>query len=130
MLNLQKQQWQYLSELTATFNRSLAITNNNEPEKPMLYSPRIITTWKNQVLIRFIEFTLWHHFTADRFYDDNALLKPYQTIDAQIGIKQSFGKRKIGMLFTVFNLTNKAYELIRLYPIPGRYWSVKMNYMF
>ncbi len=130
MFNLQKPQWQYQSELMVTLNRALFKTEVDNQEKPMIYSPRIITTWKNQFNVGFLEFTLWHHFTADRFYDDNALLKPYQTIDAQIGIKQSLGKGKIGLLFAAYNLTNKAYELIRLYPMPGRYWSVKLNYMF
>jgi len=113
-----------------TLNRAKYRTDGSNEEKVMLYSPRIITAWENRVSIGIVDFAVWHHFTADRFYDDNALLAPYQTIDLQCGAKIPVGKGKLGVSATVYNLTNTTYELVRLYPMPGRYWSVKMNYAF
>ncbi|NLO03175.1 MAG: TonB-dependent receptor, partial [Bacteroidales bacterium] len=100
-----------------------------EHEK-MLYSPRIITLWENSLSAGIFDFVVDHHFTADRFYNDNSLLKPYQVLNAKSGVKIPAGNGHLGIHLTVNNLTNTTYELIRLYPVPGRYWSVRINYSF
>jgi Outer membrane cobalamin receptor protein len=131
LFDIQRLHRKYHSSLMVTLNRSMAQTNADTQEKVMIYSPKIITAWENQISAGIMDFTVWHHFTADRFYDDNALLKPYQTIDVQVGAKIPVTKQnKLGIHATVYNLTNTRYELIRLYPMPGRYWSVKMSCTF
>jgi vitamin B12 transporter len=130
VLDIQRQRWQFNSSLMVTLNRAMSKNNEDENEKVMIYSPRVITAWENNFAVGIMDFTVWHHFTADRFYDDNALLEPYQTIDIQAGAKIQVGKGKLGMHATFYNLTNVVYELIRLYPMPGRYWSLKMSYAF
>jgi len=122
--------WQYNSSLMLTLNRSMVKTDSGEKEEVMIYSPRVITAWENRFTVGIIDLTLCHHFTADRFYDDNALLDPYQTIDVQTGVKIPFLKGNLGMHVNIYNLTNTTYELIRLYPMPGRYWSAKISYAF
>ena len=130
LFDTQWQRCQYHSSAMVTLNRAKYRTDSSNEEKVMLYSPRIITAWENRVSIGIVDFAVWHHFTADRFYDDNALLAPYQTIDIQCGAKLPVGKGNLGISATVYNLTNTTYELIRLYPMPGRYWSAKINYAF
>lgn len=122
--------WSYRSSVQLTLNRSLYQTGPEKKEQVMLYSPRVITNWKNQLQVGVMDFTLWHHFTADRFYDENALLKPYQTMDFQLGTKIPLRKGTLGTYATVYNMLDTTYELIRLYPIPGRYWTAKINYAF
>ncbi len=122
--------FKYHSSLNVTLNHSKIDTYTGVEQEKMLYSPRIITSWENRFSAGVFDFTLWHHFTADRFYDEDSLLDPYQTVDARAGVKMPVWKGKLGIHITVNNLTNTTYELIRLYPMPGRYWSVKMNYEF
>lgn len=130
LYDIHRKKWKYHTSLMLTLNRSMAKVNAGEDEEVMAYSPRVITTWENRFELGIMEFSVWHHFTADRFYDDNGLLDPYQTIDAQAGIKIPLWKGKFGVHSAVNNLTDTDYELIRLYPMPGRYWSVKISYTF
>ncbi|HVN56784.1 MAG TPA: TonB-dependent receptor plug domain-containing protein [Bacteroidales bacterium] len=102
---------------------------SGEQEK-MLYSPRIITTWENRLSMGIFEISVNHHFSADRFYDVNSLLGPYQVINLQTGVRVPAGKGELVIHITVNNLTGTSYELIRLYPMPGRYWSLKTSYTF
>ena len=122
--------FKYHSSLMVTLNHSKTDTYTGAEQEKMLYSPRIITSWENRFSAGIFDFTVWHHFTADRFYDDDSLLEPYQTVDARAGVKIPVWKGKLGVHITFNNLTNITYELIRLYPMPGRYWSVKMGYEF
>jgi outer membrane cobalamin receptor len=130
LFDVERERWKYHASFMVTLNRSVIKTYSGEEQKIMLYSPRIITSWENHFSTGIFDFTVWHHFTADRFYDENALLDPYQIFNVQTGVKVPIWKGKLGMYITVSNLTNTAYELIRLYPMPGRYWSVKMSYAF
>jgi vitamin B12 transporter len=130
LFDIQRRHWYYHSSLMLTLNRAMTQTNSGDKEKVMTYSPRVITAWENSFTVGIWDFSIWHHFTADRFYDDNALLAPYQTIDILAGAKIPVGKGKLGVHATIYNLTNTTYELVRLYPMPGRYWTTKLSYSF
>lgn len=130
LFDLERGQLKYHSSLMVTLNHSKIKTYTGEEHEKMLYSPRIIISWENRFSSGIVDFAVWHHFTADRFYDKDSLLKPYQTVDVQTGVNIPVGKGKLGVHITFNNLTNTIYELVRLYPMPGRYWSVKMNYKF
>lgn len=130
VFDIQRRRLKYHSSLSAMLNKAVINTYTSEENEKMLYSPRVITSWENRFSAGIIDLMIGHHFTADRFYDDNSLLKPYQTVDLQTGVKIPIGKGKLGIHITVNNLTNTIYELIRLYPMPGRYWSAKINYSY
>ena len=130
LFDLQHKRLKYHSSLMVTLNRSVIKNDSGEAQEKMLYSPRVITSWENRFSRGILDFTIWHHFTADRFYGDNSLLAPYQIFNIRTGVKIPVWKGKLGMHFTVNNLTNTTYELVRLYPMPGRYWSVKLSYTF
>lgn len=130
LFDLTSGRFKYHSSLMVMLNRSAIKTKTSEEHEKMLYSPGIISSWRNQFSAGIIDLAINHHFTADRFYEENALLEPYQTIDMLAGIRIPAGKGKLGIHVSVNNLTNKTYELIRLYPMPGRYWSVKINYTY
>ncbi len=130
IVDMQRGVWKYHSSLMLTLNRSVIKNPSGAGEEKMVYSPRVITSWENKLSVSIVDFTVWHHFTADRFYDDDSLLDPYQTMDIQTGVNIPVGKGKLGVHITVNNLTNTTYELIRLFPMPGRYWATKMSYTF
>ena len=130
LFDLNHERWKYHSSLMVTLNRSVIKNYADETQEKMLYSPRVITSFENSFSTGIINLKVWHHFTADRFYGDNSLLSPYQIFDVQTGAEIPIGKGKLGTYIIVNNLTNTTYELIRLYPMPGRNWSVKMSYTF
>ncbi len=47
-------------------------------------------------------------------------LSPYNVIDLSLQQKISIGDIKSILIFTINNLTNEQYELVRNYPIPWR----------
>lgn len=130
ILEMKHRKLKYRSALNLMLNRSDVQSYVPGEHEKMLYSPRIITSWENSLSAGIFDFVVDHHFTADRFYDDSSLLKPYQVLDMKSGVKIPVGNGHLGIHLTVNNLTNTTYELIRLYPVPGRYWSVRINYSF
>ena len=75
----------YRSSLRLMLNRSDIMGTDGETAEKMLYSPRIITSWEHRISYGSYDLTVNHNFTADRYYDEYSLLKPYQTIDLQAG---------------------------------------------
>ncbi|HNR43280.1 MAG TPA: TonB-dependent receptor plug domain-containing protein [Bacteroidales bacterium] len=130
ILDVKHRRLKYLSTLNLMLNKSDIKTYVSGEHEKMLYSPRIITVWENNLSAGIFDLVICHRFTADRFYDDNSLLNPYQILDIRTGVRIPAGKGKLGIHPGVYNLTNTTYELIRLFPMPGRYWSVKINYSF
>lgn len=119
----------YHSSFMAALSHSY-VKNSDGDEELMLYSPPVITSWENRLSAGIFDFTLWHNFTSVRYYDNDSRLDSYHLFNASAGVKIPVWKGKLGIHLTVDNLAGQAYELIRLYPMPGRYWSVKMNYTF
>ena len=130
LIRINGERWKYLSSLMLALNRSVATTNAGNEEVVMLYSPPVTFSWENQFSIGIFDFTVWHHYTSERYYDDDSHLDPYHLFNARAGVNIPVWKGKLGLHVGVNNLTNNAYEIIRLYPMPGRYWSMRMNYTF
>jgi outer membrane receptor protein involved in Fe transport len=69
-------------------------------------------------------------FSGKRYSGQNSnkqnLLKPYadHSLFARVSIK------KLGLLAEVINLTNKNYEVVQFYPMPGRNYRFTINYKF
>jgi outer membrane cobalamin receptor len=58
-------------------------------------------------------------------------LSPY--LDWNIGVDKSFELKKdmhLGLSFKVMNVLNKNFEIIRSFPMPGRYYQLTLNYSF
>jgi vitamin B12 transporter len=128
--NTEKHKWEYISTLKVTLNHSESIQESDDEQEPMLYSPRIITSWKNSFTAGIFDLTVTHSFTADRYYDEDRLLDPYYLVDVMAGAVIPVVKGKIGTRVTCNNITGTTYEVIRLYPMPGRYWTVRLDYSF
>jgi vitamin B12 transporter len=130
IFDIQYRKLKHHSSVRLMLNKSKIRTDIPGEFEKMLYSPRIITSWENRFSTGIFDFIINHHFTADRFYDNNSLLKPYQTVDVSSGVKLPVRAATLGVYIAANNLTNTTYEVIRLYPMPGRYWSVKIFYSY
>lgn len=52
--------------------------------------------------------------------DDYLQLKAYTVYDVHAGIKKNLRNVVASLIFRIDNVTNKSYEVIRAYPVPGR----------
>lgn len=120
----------YSSTIKAGLNHSVANEADGSQSLTMLYSPLLITSWKNCLTAWIFNFEVMHSFTSSRHYSDDRRLDPYNLVDIRVGATIPAGKGKIGIHLACNNVTNTTYELIRLYPMPGRYWSAKIDYEF
>lgn len=118
------------SKLKVNLNHSVANKADGQEKITMLYSPLFITSWKNSLAAGIFDLEVTHGFTSSRHYSNDRLLDPCNMVDIRTGINVKAGKGKIGIHLSCNNVTNTIYELIRLYPMPGRYWSAKINYEF
>lgn len=120
----------YISRLNSNFNHSV-IAETQNPNDPlnghtMPYSPRIITSWYNAVTYKQFGCELWHHFTADRYVDETIQLDPYQTFSASLYGGFGISKVNIKLSAQCDNLFDTSYELIKLYPMPGRTYTFRI----
>jgi len=120
----------YISRLNANFNHSV-IAETQNPDDPlnghtMPYSPRIITSWYNAVTYKQFGCELWHHFTADRYVDETMQLDPYQTFSMSLYGGFNLSQFNIKLSAQCDNLFDENYELIRLYPMPGRTYTFRI----
>ncbi len=118
------------SKLKVNLNHSVANKADGQERITMLYSPLFISSWKNSLAAGIFDLEVTHGFTSSRHYSNDRLLDPCNMVDIRTGINVKAGKGKIGIHLSCNNVTNTIYELIRLYPMPGRYWSAKINYEF
>jgi len=118
------------SKLKVNLNHSVANKADGQERITMLYSPLFISSWKNSLAAGIFDLEVTHGFTSARHYSNDRLLDPYNLVDIRTGVNIKAGKGKIGIHLSCNNVTNTIYELIRLYPMPGRYWSAKINYEF
>ncbi|NLE36148.1 MAG: TonB-dependent receptor [Bacteroidales bacterium] len=120
----------FSSTLRAGLNHSVANVAAGSESLTMLYSPLLITSWKNSLAAGIFEIEVTHSFTSERHFSDDRLLDPYSLVDIRAGANIPAGKGKIGIHISCNNATNTIYELIRLYPMPGRYWAAKIDFNY
>ncbi len=128
--DLKQQRWRANSSVKMTLNRSTYKAENNISNETMLYSPLVIASWENKVESGLFDFKLRYHFTSGRYYAEDRRLDQYYLIDAAAGANIPVGNGKLGIHVEADNITNTTYELVRLYPMPGRYWTIKLDYTF
>jgi outer membrane cobalamin receptor len=128
--NIETKKIEFSSTVKAALNHSAANEAYGSENLTLLYSPMLITSWKNSLSSGIFDLEITHGYTSARHYSDERLLEPYHLIDIRAGAKIPAGKGKFGIHLTCNNVTNTTYELMRLYPMPGRYWTLKVDYEF
>ncbi len=124
----EKRSWN--SSLKMALNHSVARERGSHNRIVMLYNPRVIASWKNSFTLGLFDLEITDSFTADRYFDEGRLLRPFNLIDVRTGVNIPVSPGSLGLHLTCNNATDTTYELIRLYPMPGRYWSLKLDYSF
>jgi len=73
-----------------------------------------------------------YRFVGQRFVTiaNTVRLPSYQVVDLTLLQNIKFGGLKISLVFSINNLTNEFYEIIREYPIPGREFRLGITLLY
>jgi outer membrane cobalamin receptor len=101
--------------------------------KQLVYSPEemlnmLLAFEKFNTLLTLEGEYISHRFTTAENTTDNMLGRYFL---ANVGLKYTYeiGKNTISIRFDLKNLfDNKEYQIIKNYPMPGRYWNLKISY--
>ena len=99
--------------------------------KPLYYAPEWMANINGGVLTpsRFNVNVNWQ-FMSERFYDNSAnTLKPYWLVDLSVAKTIKFDNQELFAQFSVENIFDERYQLVRAYPMPGRVWQIKLKYI-
>ncbi len=107
-------------------------TDQNVDEKghDVFYMPRYNSLISTQWTLNNTSAGIYYHYTSSRYYNITSKMDPYQLVDFQVGHNFKLAKMDTQLLFRVDNLLDKAYQVVRSYPMPGRTFSLKLGIQF
>lgn len=129
-LQLTRGNWQHLTILSANLNHSLVNKTYDSSDlegKTMSYSPRTITSLNHTSKYKVTGIEIWHKFTSDRFTTSRDLMEPFNLFGARAFTSINIQGLKLGASFAIDNLLDETYELVELYPLPGRTYQFKIQ---
>ncbi len=109
--------------------------NNHQTTHNKIIPYRPQHSFKSSIQFGYKNFTskIDYRFVSKRYVTiaNTVSLPSYQVIDLTLLQKIEFDKLKTTLIFSVNNLANEHYEIIRGYPIPGREFriGIKLNYL-
>lgn len=88
-----------------------------------VYNARITAVWGVASL------NLNGRWVGKRFTraENTKYLPPYETYDAQFSLSPKFWKTKWNLTLAVENLTDRRYEILELFPMPGRSFKLSLE---
>ncbi len=111
--------------------------NQANPDSPaygaqLPYVPK--QTWKlwGQVDWNGLSFSATGRLIGTRFYstDESNALPPYQALDLRAAYEWSLDKGRLALQVQVKNVFDRRYEIVRLYPMPPRHATLKLQFSF
>lgn len=125
---------QWNASTSQTIQRAREITHESywETETPIAYVPDYIANYQLSIRYKNLGFTGALLYNGARFTLQEVTASNFLTgfTDINLGIDRNFNwsEQRLNLSFKVMNLLNKNYEIIRSYPMPGRYFQVRLNY--
>jgi len=96
----------------------------------LYYVPKISFIYSPSLLYKNWYFSLITNWQSKRFYEVDKSIDAYYTIDTYIKYQAKSKKTTVNYSFNIKNITAKNYELIRSYPMPGRYFEFGIQLIF
>ncbi|MEX1001527.1 MAG: TonB-dependent receptor [Crocinitomicaceae bacterium] len=131
---LKKNEWEYAVTTAHIFNVSIDIT---DPESPSYghqipYTPLYASTQSLSIAFKGYKITTNLLYTGKRYtLNENIPSNQLNAFtDWNIGVEKTFSfkkNRKLGIHLRMMNVLNKNYEVIRSFPMPGRYYQFTLN---
>jgi len=128
----EKISWQFPKILELEFNHTQTEPINESDfilhqGKQLVFRPRHIHNAKISAVYGMAALNLTGRWVGKRFTraENTKYLPPYETYDAQFSLAPKIWKLDWSFSFAVENFTDRRYEILELYPMPGR--SVKLG---
>lgn len=126
--------WQFPKILELEFNHTQTEPLNESDfilhqGKQLVFRPRHIHNAKISVVYGMAALNLAGRWVGKRFTraENTKYLPPYETCDAQFSLAPKIWKLEWSFSFVVENFTNRRYEILELYPMPGRSFKLGME---
>ena len=132
-----KGEWKYGMSTQQSINKTVDITDPNLPAygHQIPYTPRYNASYSGNVSYKGYQFDANLIYTGGRYtLNENIFsnfLNPF--IDINLGLQKSFRIIKnwrLAVNAKVMNLLNKNYEVIKSFPMPGRYYQLTLKLSF
>ncbi|MCI0331112.1 MAG: TonB-dependent receptor [candidate division Zixibacteria bacterium] len=124
--------WQFPKILELEFNHTQTEPINESDfilhqGKQLIFRPRHIHNARVLAGYGIVSLNLTGRWVGKRFTraENTKYLPPYETYDAQIVLAPKIWKLEWNFSFAVENFTDRRYEVLELYPMPGR--SIKLG---
>lgn len=115
-------------EYTETFGTN---SNNSEPYQ-MIYTPRIRANSSFELSVNNWSVALRHSLTGKRFVDEGNTefyaLPTFNLFDFCLNKDLQLNKNRVSIQFEIQNITNREYQWIRGYAMPGRVYSFSFKF--
>jgi vitamin B12 transporter len=95
----------------------------------MYYVPQISMHYSPAVSYKKWLFGSYVNYQSYRYYGTGKVLPSYFTFDFFVNLTVRSQKVTSNLRFTITNILDKRYELIRSYPIPGRSFEFSLNFI-
>jgi vitamin B12 transporter len=137
LVSYHKKNWKMTVNGSYTFNLSLDVTNpeSSTYEKQIPYTPfhsgtaGIATSFKDFGLNVNAFYSGFRYSLNENIYAN--YLEPFTDISVNISKRFTFAKSyEFKLNLAAMNLLNKNYEVIRSFPMPGRYYQFTLNLNF
>jgi vitamin B12 transporter len=129
--------WKYGVSTLQSINKTVDITDPNLPSygHQIPYTPKYNASYSGNVSYKGYQFDANMIYTGGRYVLNENIFSNYLNpfIDINLGLQKEFKIIK-DLRFTVnakvMNLLNKNYEVIKSFPMPGRYYQVRLKLSF
>ena len=134
-LSQQINHWNWVLAANATYNEVTDQTNENSPSfgHQIPYTPKFTANTSFHVGFKGYQLVSNAIYSGERYSLNENIplnyLAPF--LDWNVGVQKAFQLGKSQLLdvnFKVMNLLNKNYEVIRSFPMPGRYLQLTIRY--
>jgi len=130
----ERMSWQFSKILELEFNHTQTEPINESGfilhrGKQLVFRPRHIHNAKISAVYGMAALNLTGRWVGKRFTrtENTKYLPPYETYDAQFSLAPKIRKLDWNFSFSVENFTDRRYEILELYPMPGRSFRLGME---
>ena len=94
----------------------------------LYYVPKYSMLYNSELTIKKFTFSVFTNFLSSRYYSFDDKLKSTITLDGAISYSHKTENITSYFIFQSKNITNTQYELVRSYPMPGRYFEFSIQF--
>lgn len=130
--NLNKLKFNFIQaySFTKTTNQKKLSSNDNTYKKQLIYVPEHNLNFIFKVFYKSYSFDYKQNFVSKVFVtrDNKSFIEPYSLADFSISKNVKYKSHSIYILFQVKNIWDSDYQTMKYFPMPGRYFSMNLNF--